>query len=414
MLAESLKRAQRPAKWAACFRRALVLSCLAALGTCAAWAQVTTVQGKVLDENGQPYKGAVVTLDRTDIKGHYTTKSDKKGNWIYTGLPKGTYDISCTINGQVIDKVNKFQTDYGDAKEVDFDARKAKAQQAAMNQAAETGQLTQEQQRGMSKEQKEQFEAAAKKREDQMKKNKALNDAYNAGEDARKKGDADPSQTDEQKTAKAADYQTAIDNYKKASELDPNQFAIWSQMGLTYYNLGNLQKGDDQTKSYEAGVAAYQKALALPSDNASQAGIYNQIGNIYGAEKKVPEATEALNKAAQLDPSMAGKAYYNLGANMVNTGHPEQAAEFFKKATDSDPNNAEAWYQLGSLLMMKGSVDAKTGQQTYPPETADALKKYLQLKPDGAHAQEATAMLQAMGETVQTKTVVPGAKTKKK
>jgi tetratricopeptide (TPR) repeat protein len=371
-----------------------------------AWAQVTTVQGTVKDENGGPLKGAVVVLDRTDIKGHYQTKSDKKGNWIYTGLPKGTYDVTCTVDGKVIDKVNKFQTDYGDAKTLDFDLRKSKAQQAAIAQAAQSGQLTDDQQRGMSKEQKEQFEAAAKQRSEQMKKNKALNDAYNLGQDASKKAQAD---TD--KAQKATDYQVAIDNFNKAGQLDPGQVAIWNSLGDAYYGLGNAQAGDERNKSYDQAIASYQKSLQIKPDDAA---IYNQMGNIYGAEKKIPEAKEALTKAAQLDPQMAGKAYFNMGANLVNTGHTEDAAEFFKKATDAEPNNAEAWYQLGSLLMMKGTVDAKTGAQTYPPETADALKKYLELKPDGSHAQEATAMLQAMGQTVQTKTTVPSAKTKKK
>jgi len=56
--------------------------------------------------------------------------------------------------------------------------------------------------------------------------------------------------------------------------------------------------------------------------------------------------------------------------------------------------------------MMKGAVDPKTGQQTYPPDTATALKKYLELDPNGKHAQEATSMLQAMGEKVQTNVTV--------
>jgi hypothetical protein len=58
-------------------------------------------------------------------------------------------------------------------------------------------------------------------------------------------------------------------------------------------------------------------------------------------------------------------------------------------------------------------VDPKTGQQTYPPDTATALKKYLELQPSGPHAQEAQAMLSALGETVQTKYTAPGAKKKK-
>jgi tetratricopeptide (TPR) repeat protein len=387
-------------------RRSLILSGSVLLAAGAAFAQTATLQGEVKDANGQPLKGAVIVLERKDIKGHYQVKSDKKGHWLYTGLPLGQFDVSLQVDGKEVDKVSNVKASIGDDNPpINFDMHKAAAQQAAMQQAANTGQLNDDQQRGMSKEQKAQFEAAAKQRSEAMKKNKALNDAFNAGQDALKKAQADAD-----KAQKATDYQAAADNFTKAGELDANQPAVWDSLGAAYYGLGGVQTGDEKTKSYDQAIAAYQKEVALKPDAA---GAYNQIGNIYGAEKKIPEATEALQKAAQLDPQMAGKAYFNMGANLVNSGQGDKAVDFFKKATDADPNYAEAWYQLGSLLMSKGTVDSKTGAQTYPPDTAPALQKYLALQPTGPHAQEATAMLGAMGEKVQTNITVPGAKKKR-
>ncbi|MBV8812774.1 MAG: carboxypeptidase regulatory-like domain-containing protein, partial [Acidobacteriaceae bacterium] len=389
-------------------RRSLLLTGFALLAAGCVWAQTTTIEGDVKGANGEGVKGAVIHLTRTDIKGNYEVKSDKKGHWIYTGLPMGKFDITCSINGQVVDKVNGVQSKYGDPTEVNFDAAKAAQQQAAAQQANASGELSQDQARGMSKEQKEQYEAQLKKNSEAIKKNKALNDTFNAGQDALKAAQAD---TDQAK--KATDYQTAVDAFNKGAEMDAGQAAIWNSLGEAYTGLAKTQTGDAQTKSYDQAVDAYKKSLALPppkgqenDDAKRQAAIYNQIGNIYGAEKKMPEATDALNKAAQLDPAMAAKANFNMGANLVNGGHPDQAAEFFKKAADADPNYAEAWFQYGSLLMMKGAVDPKTGQQTYPPDTATALKKYLELDPNGKHAQEATSMLQAMGEKVQTNVTV--------
>jgi tetratricopeptide (TPR) repeat protein len=381
-----------------------------------AWAQTTTLEGNVKDAGGQPLKGAVIKLDRTDIKGHYQVKSDKKGHWLYTGLPFGTYDISCEVEGKVADKVSGVKSKYGDSTVVDFDLAKSQQQQAAAAAAAGgaaagapgaagSGEVTQEQARGMSKEQKAQYEAQLKQRSEAMKKNKALNDAFNLGQDSIKQAQAEPD-----KAKKATLYQAAVDNFNKAGELDANQVAVWDSLGEAYAGLANTQTGDERTKSYDQAIDAYKKGLALKPDDAA---VYNQMGNIYGAEKKIPEATEALTKAAQLNPQMASKAYFNMGANLVNTGSADKASEFFKKATDADPSYAEAWYQLGSTSMMKGAVDAKSGKQTYPPETGPALQKYLELQPSGTHAQEATAMLQAMGEQVQTKITNPAAKKKK-
>jgi tetratricopeptide (TPR) repeat protein len=387
-------------------RRSFVLLGFVLFSACMSWAQTSTLQGDVKGADGQPLKGATIVLDRTDIKGHYQVKTDKHGHWLYTGLPMGTYNVSCMVDGKVADSVKGVKGGYGDDNPpVNFDLSKMAAQQAALNQAAQTGQLSKEQEHGMSKEDKEKFEAAAKQRSEAMKKNKALNDAFNGGMDALKKA-----QADQDKAQKTTDYQAAIDSFNKANEMDATQVAIWDNLGLAYVGLANLQTGDDKNKSYDQAIAAYQKELALKPDSGSA---YNQIGNIYGAEGKMPEATEALTKAAQLDPATAPKAYFNMGANLVNHGKSDEAVDFFKKATDADPNYAEAWYEMGSLLMAKGSVDPKTGAQKYPPETAVALKKYLELQPTGPHAQESTAMLQAMGETVQTKVVVPSAKKKK-
>jgi tetratricopeptide (TPR) repeat protein len=380
-------------------RRSLLTSGLVLLASCAAWAQTTTLEGDVIDQNGQPLKGAVIVLNRTDIKGHYQVKSDKKGHWLYTGLPYGKYDIECQVDGKTMDKVAGVQSSYSDSKPINFDLRQAKAAQDAAQAANSQGQMTEQQSHAMTKEQKEQYEAQLKKNSEAMKKNKALNDAFNAAQDAIKQGDADPD-----KAKKATDYQTAIDSLNKASELDPSQVAVWNSLGEAYSDLAKVQAGDEKNKSYDQAAAAYNKSLALKPNDAA---LYNQLGNIYGAEKKIPEATDALTKAAQLDPSMAPKAYFNMGANLVNGGQPDKATEFFKKATDADPKYAEAWYQYGNLQMMQGKVDPKTGAQSYPPDTAVALKKYLELAPSGPHAAEASAMLQAMGETVQTKVSVP-------
>lgn len=396
-------------------RKLAFTSSFVLLATASAWAQTATLQGDVKDQNGQPVKGAVIDLTRTDIKGHYSVKSDKKGHWLYTGLPgASTFDITCMIEGKAVDKVSNVKANYGDDNPpINFNTGRMAAAAAAQAQANQSGQASSEQERGMSKEQKEQYEAALKKNSEAIKKNKELNDTYNAGRAA-----LAAAGTDTDPAKKKADYQAAVDKFNAANQLDANQVAIWTSLGEAYDGLGKASTGDDRNKALDQAAEAYKHSLTVttkePQSPQNQAAVYNQLGNIYGMEKKMPEAEEALNKAAQLDPGMAAKANFNMGANLVNSGQPEKAADFFKKATDADPNYAEAWYQYGSLLMMQGKVDPKTGQQTYPPDTATALKKYLEIQPSGPHAQEASAMLQALGEKVQTNVTVPGASTKKK
>jgi len=364
-------------------RRFLLLASTALFLSTLAFAQITTIEGDVKGVDGQPVKGAVIKLVRTDIKGNYSVKSDKRGHWFYTGLPLGTYDISCEIDGKVVDSMKGVHSKYSESTTIDFDAKKIADQNAALQKAADGGQLSKDVERALTPEQKAQLEKQAKERSETMKKNAALNDAFNAGMAA----------------MDAKNYDEAVKNFVKANELDPSQLAVWDNLGAAYLAQAGTQTGADKTATMDKAIETYKKAIEISPNTAA---LYNQLGNAYGAERKIPEAQDALNKAATLDPAMAAKAFYNMGANLVNGGQNDAAADFFKKAVAADANYADAHYQLGICLLAKATVDSKTGKITPPDGTADEFQKYLQLKPDGPFAQSAKEMLASLGETVQT------------
>jgi tetratricopeptide (TPR) repeat protein len=364
-------------------RRFLLLASTVLFLSTLAFAQITTIEGDVKGVDGQPVKGAVIKLVRTDIKGNYTVKSDKRGHWFYTGLPLGTYDISCEIDGKVVDSMKGVHSKYSESTTIDFDAKKVADQNAALQKAADGGQLSKDVERALTPEQKAQLEKQAKERSETMKKNAALNDAFNAGMAA----------------MDAKNYDEAVKNFVKANELDPSQLAVWDNLGAAYLAQAGTQTGADKTATMDKAIETYKKAIEISPNTAA---LYNQLGNAYGAERKIPEAQDALNKAATLDPAMAAKAFYNMGANLVNGGQNDAAADFFKKAVAADANYADAHYQLGICLLAKATVDSKTGKITPPDGTADEFQKYLQLKPDGPFAQSAKEMLASLGETVQT------------
>jgi hypothetical protein len=67
-------------------------------------AQTGQLRGSVklvgADGNAAPVTNAVVDVWRTDIAGDYHTKSDKKGEWIFAGLPyTGVYVVSVSAPG---------------------------------------------------------------------------------------------------------------------------------------------------------------------------------------------------------------------------------------------------------------------------------------------------------------------------
>ena len=86
---------------------------------------------------------------------------------------------------------------------------------------------------------------------------------------------------------------------------------------------------------------------------------------------------------------------------MYNTGNMEGAVGACDKAIAADPAKADAYFIKGSSLYGSGKLD-KEGKYVPPPGTAEALSKYLELQPNGAHAADVKAMLDALGVKIET------------
>ncbi len=347
----------------------------------AAWAQISAIEGDVTGADGKAMTGAQILIEREDMKGTYKgAKTDKKGHYIYNGLPMGTYTVSVLDNGQVRDKVQHIKTKPGDSVPVDFKIGAAQAAAAP----------EQEVDRSMSKEQREAQDKRAKENAAAIAKNKALNDAFNAGKQA----------------LEAKDYPTAIDSFQKGTEMDPNQHVIWANLADAYVGLGSTKTGADQQAAYDKAVEAFQKAIALKADDPAY---HNNYALALARDKKVDEAQGELNKAAQLDPANAGKYYYNLGALLVNGGQTAASEQAFKKAIDANPDYADAQFQYATALSARLTTSAD-GKVTAPAGMQEALEKYLALQPTGQYAEAAKGMLQMIGATIQTNYQNPNAK----
>jgi Tfp pilus assembly protein PilF len=364
------------------------------------FAQISAIEGDVKGEDGQPAVKALIKITRTDIKGSYKCETNKKGHYFYNGLPLGTYNIAVEVNGKEVDGVNNIKTRLGDPTPVNFDLQKiasAKAAQQAQMQAAAGGAapaLSKEQERGMSKEQKEAYEKATKEREAAMKKNKELNDAFNTGMTAMQN----------------KDYDAAVASLSKASEMDPKQIAVWSNLAEAYVQSASKKTGAEFDTTMAKGFEAFQKAIEL---NPNDGGLHNNYALALSKAKKFPEMQAELEKAAQINPAGAGQYYYNLGATLVNSGQNDPAGAAFKKAIELDPKHADSYYQYGVFLVGKASFDA-SGKVIPVPGTVEAFQKYLELDPSGKFADQAKAMLTSFDAKLDTTYKNPNAPAQKK
>jgi tetratricopeptide (TPR) repeat protein len=377
-----------------------------------ALAQITAIEGDVKGMDGKPLVGAVVKIDRYDITAHYKTKTDKKGHYFYNGLPLGNYNVIVEVDGKDVDRTDKVRSKLGDPTNVSFDLQASKssatAAQNAMQQAAASGQLTKEMERGLTAEQKAALEKTLKEREGQLKQHKDLNDAFNVGMTAMTDAAAETAPDKKQEK-----YNQAIQSLTKASEIGPTELAVWANLADAYMKLAGTKTGPEFDAAAGKGLEAYGKAIELKPEDAAT---HNNYALALVQAKKVPEAQAELTKAAQLDPTNAGKYYYNLGAVLTNANQADAAVEAFQKAIAADPNYAEAYYQYGVSLVSKASYGAD-GKVTPVPGTVEALQKYLALAPTGQFAQPAKDMLTTLSASVDVSYKNPNAKdttTKKK
>jgi tetratricopeptide (TPR) repeat protein len=158
---------------------------------------------------------------------------------------------------------------------------------------------------------------------------------------------------------------------------------------------------------YAAAITSYQKALTLNAAAAKPsmeltATVDNQLGQALGKTGKPKESSDAYEAAAKADPKNAGMYYFNEAATLFNANDTDGAGAAADKAIAADPAKAEAYYIKGQALIQKATVDSKTSKITAPPGCVEAYQKYLELAPEGPHAEEVKGILTGIGEPIKS------------
>src|SRR5690349_10250084 len=82
----------------------------------------------------------------------------------------------------------------------------------------------------------------------------------------------------------------------------------------------------------------------------------NLLGTIRAQQGKLDEAENLLTRAAKLDPSLV-PVHMNLAFLYMLKNVPEKTILELREVVRLDPNNIEANYKLGRLLLSAGQVD---------------------------------------------------------
>jgi tetratricopeptide (TPR) repeat protein len=371
-----------------------------------------------------PAADAAIDVYRTDITGKYNTKTDKKGEFRFAGLPfLGTYVIAASLpNAQpgFLQNVNvKQDTDYeivlsaGDGKRFSLDEIK-KAIAGGGTAAPTAGRAETEDE----KKRREDFE----KQKAQNARNTGINEivgrTFKAGNAA----------------LLAKNYEEAIKQYQEGLAADPEQAALCTQVAIAFrmravelYNAA-IQSKDEAAKV--SGIVAAKKDFTESAENANRAvelGKKEDVPEDAAArESQVMRKLAALSTRAEsmrlfvtkvnatqadaglvafheyidaeTDPARKNRAQMDAAQMLLDAGFGDKAFLEFKKILDQKPDDPDA--NLGAGLALYSGGDKAKYQ-----EAANYLQHFVDVAPD-THKSKADikAVLQ---ELKNTENVVP-------
>ena len=345
-------------------------------------AQTAQVRGKVIGQDGQPVAGAQVVYADTQTGRSYKYKTDKKGEYSAIGLQySGTYEVTITSpsGDQLFHRKNVNVGPNPEENVISVDLQKNPPPAPGQDSPPPSDNGKGEQPK-VSKEELARREAIAQQNAKARNQN-AIISQVNAAMQAR-------------------NYEEAATGLKQLIQAEPNRYEYYSGLGMAQLNLGQYE---DAVQTFEKGIQIAQNPD--PKDDPAKAKatmgqMLTNEGNAYLKLKKNSEAVAAYEKAAALDPN-PGTAYFNICATMYNTGNTDGAITACDKAIAADPTKADAYFIKGSLMLAGSKLD-KDNKLVALPGTAEALNKYLELAPNGAHANDVKEMLNSIGAKIET------------
>ncbi|MCD4783640.1 MAG: tetratricopeptide repeat protein [Candidatus Eremiobacteraeota bacterium] len=130
-------------------------------------------------------------------------------------------------------------------------------------------------------------------------------------------------------------YKEALEEYKKALEMNEEEPVPHYKMGLAYYFLSD----------YDKAVLHYKRALKLDPNYVKA---MNNLALIYEKQDNDAESLMLYKKAVELKPRYL-KARYNLGALLITMKKLDAAEEQARKIIEISPKYYKAFFLLGLI-----------------------------------------------------------------
>ncbi|MBN3295267.1 TMTC1 protein, partial [Amia calva] len=176
-------------------------------------------------------------------------------------------------------------------------------------------------------------------------------------------------------------FEEALQVYREAAALQPDNTEIWLALAQVLAMAGRTKEAEKMT-------------FGILSRNIACVECYRLLSAIYSKRGSHNEALDALEKAIQLnhgDPNMKAELHFSKGNQLREMNLLNHAFESYKIAVELNPDQSQAWMNMGGIQHIKG--DYVAARKYY--------EKALQLSPGSKLLKENLAKLDRLEKKLQ-------------
>jgi serine/threonine protein kinase len=166
------------------------------------------------------------------------------------------------------------------------------------------------------------------------------------------------------KFQKQGQYELAIEQYRKAIEMEYNYAKTHNNLASVYFLMGK----------YNEAIKEYREAIDIKPDYAEA---YYNLGMVYEAMKDFDQAIDNFKMVVSLKPDHP-RVHLNLAEIYKNQKNYEKTIIEYRAALTINSNNADLHNKLGNSYLLNKQYD----------EAAAAYKRALKLNPNYEYARK--------------------------
>uniref|UniRef100_A0A4X2KAH5 dolichyl-phosphate-mannose--protein mannosyltransferase n=1 Tax=Vombatus ursinus TaxID=29139 RepID=A0A4X2KAH5_VOMUR len=176
-------------------------------------------------------------------------------------------------------------------------------------------------------------------------------------------------------------YEEALQIYREAAALQPSAKEIQLALAQVLAMMGQTEEAEKMTNH-------------IVSEEAGCLECYRLLSAIYSKQEHYPKALEAIDKALQLkpkDPKVISELFFTKGNQLREQNFLDKAFESYQVAVQLNPDQAQAWMNMGGIEHIKGDYVSARGY----------YEKALQLVPNSKLLKENLAKLDRLEKRLQ-------------